>query len=88
VVLPAARSCSPLLANQAQTWINDAYPDVHAFCVEYQKPPCSRWGILIAQVWPSILDRCDYRERTAFSAGSGSKADMESYLGRTFSRIE
>lgn len=72
----------------AQTWASDASPDIHAFCVEFRKPPCSKWGILIAQVWPSVLDRCDYRERTAFSPGDGSKADMESYLSKSFTRID
>lgn len=72
----------------AQTWVNDQYPDILAFCVEFQKSPCSRWGILIAQIWPSVLDRCDYRERTAFSPRNGSKAEMESYLGKSFSPVD
>lgn len=70
-----------------QTWQQNDDPSIHIFCVELQKEPCSRWGILIAQVFPSLVAGCDFRERTSFTPRDGSPQRVTSYLERFATRI-
>lgn len=70
-----------------QTWQQNDDPSVRVFCVELEPEPCSRWGILIAQVFPSLISGCDFRERTAFVPRDGSPQRITSYLERFATRI-
>lgn len=70
-----------------QTWQRNDDPTVHIFCVELEEGPCSRWGILIAQVWPSIVSGCDFRERSAYVPRDGSPGRVADYLERFASRV-
>ena len=69
-----------------QTWQQDDDPSIHIFCVEMEPRPCGKIGILIAQVWPSIVQGCDYRERTSFVPRDGSPEKVRDYLSR-FARL-
>ena len=70
-----------------QVWQSDAEPSVKIFCVDLE-PPCGKIGIMIAQLWPSLLSRCDYRERTSFVPRDGTLEEVEEYLSRFATRIK
>lgn len=71
-----------------QTWQQDDDPSVHCFVVETDKPPCSKLAIMIAQVWPSVVDECDYRELTSFRPANGDPDNVIDYLLRQFTKID
>lgn len=68
-----------------QQWQNKDEPNVHCFVVE---TPCGKWGVMIAQRWPSLMQRCDYRERTSFIPRDGEPNNVMEYLSKTFERIK
>lgn len=70
-----------------QTWQQNDDPSIRIFCVELEPEPCSRWGILIAQLWPSVVSGCSLRERTAFTPRDGSPGQVTRYLERFATRI-
>ncbi len=70
-----------------QTWQQNDDPSVRIFCVELEPEPCSRWGILIAQLWPSVVAGCSMRERTAYIPRDGTPGRVTQYLERFATRI-
>lgn len=68
-----------------QQWQDNEHPSVHYFCVELE--PCPRWAVLIAQIWPSVVDDCDWRERSAFVVRGGEPSRVEQWLARIAERI-
>lgn len=55
-----------------QVWQDTTRPNIRIFVC---KLPCSRWGILIAQITTG-KSQCDYIERTAFVPGKGAGQGM------------
>lgn len=69
-----------------QQWQSKNDPSVQCFVIDTGRE-CSRWSILIAQMWPSNAQGCKYRERTAFTPRNGNPSAVEKYLERDFTRI-
>lgn len=49
--------------------------------------PDGRWCVMIAQVWPSIVQGSDYRERSSFCPGDGTYKRVTDYLRSFAHRI-
>ena len=72
----------------AETWRDVDDDSIYIFCVELEGEPCSKLAIMIAQVWPSIVDGCSWRERTSFTPRNGEPSRVHRWLGRIAERIE
>lgn len=62
-----------------QVWLSNEYEGIEYWLCQI---PDGRWCVQINQVWNSAVDGADYRERTAFCPGDGTKAKVLRYLRR------
>ncbi len=65
-----------------QEWQDVERDDICYLVVELEKKPCRKWAVMVAQLWPSIVDNCALRERTSFTPGRGKPSQVVKYLRR------
>jgi len=62
--------------------------DIRFLVCELEPEPCPKWAVMIAQVWPSLVDDCAFRERSSFVPRDGSPDRVTEYLEKYAEVIE
>lgn len=59
-------------------------------CIQYwlTQLECGRFAIMISQLWPSLVDGCDWRERSSYVVRDGSYDNAIDYLLKFAHRIK
>lgn len=63
-----------------QEWQDNERDDIRILVCELEPEPCPRWGVMIAQIWPSLITGCDMRERSSYVPRDGSPERVTEYL--------
>lgn len=71
-----------------QVWRDNERDDIQFWCVELDPPGCGVFGIMVAQIFPSVVEGCDFRERSSYIPAGGRLENVTRYLEAFARRIK